>query len=325
MRFIDSPMRRSYHYASMQPAKFRFWSFPLFWFGYLAIIHFTMGLRSDHFLFVGLLLAAFAVHPKSRQWALDFFPFAIFAILYDFLRVLPKEWAGNIHIVEPYQIEVTLFSWLGFGDQFLPTEFFVTYHHAVLDVITSLIYSVHVIIPLGFATILWLKKSKDFDAFRWGFFAMNLAAFATYVIYPAAPPWYVTEYGFENLGWEALPSAAGLLRVDQLIGTPYFQDMYGRSAWLFGAIPSMHAAFPVFMALFARRLFKYGQWFFYFFSASAAFAAVYLNHHYFIDVLAGWIYAVAFYVLFAKAYATAKAAKPVKEPDSQSLYGSVAD
>jgi membrane-associated phospholipid phosphatase len=245
------------------------------------------------------MLGLFFAHPKSRQWTLDFFPFAIFGILYDFLRIFPKEWAGAIQIAGPYQIEVDIFSYLGFERGFIPTDFFIQHNHPIMDFVAGLVYGAHVIIPIGFAFYLWWRKSPSFNVFRWGFFFMNLAAFATYIAYPAAPPWYVTDYGLQNLGWDVQSSAAGLIRFDSLLGIEHFQNTYGRSAWIFGAIPSMHAGFPLFMSLFARKLLGGFRWFYYIFTVLAAFSAVYLNHHYFIDVLAGWIYAVAFYAVFS--------------------------
>lgn len=278
------------------------WLFPLFWIGYLALIHFTMGLRPEHFAVAGGLLLLFFAHSKTRQWTLAFFPFAIFAILYDFLRIYPKAWAGAIHIVEPYQLEATLFRWLGFNDGFIPTAFFVEHNHAILDVLAGIVYGLHVPMALLLALILWLRKSRNFEVYRWGFLAMNLAAFALYIGYPAAPPWYVTNFGFETLGWEAPSSAAGLIRFDNLLGVTYFQDTYAKSAWVFGALPSMHAAFPLFASLFARQELGAGRWIYYVFTLLVAFSAVYLNHHYFIDILAGWVYALAFYGVFSWCY-----------------------
>jgi membrane-associated phospholipid phosphatase len=85
---------------------------------------------------------------------------------------------------------------------------------------------------------------------------------------------------------------AGLLRVDAMLGTTYFRDLYTRGATVFGALPSLHAAYPFFglLATFRRAgpasraiQIAYAFW--------MAFAAVYLNHHWLIDVLLGIVYA----------------------------------
>jgi inositol phosphorylceramide synthase catalytic subunit len=271
--------------------------FPLIWALYLIMVHFTMGLRAEHFAVVGLILVCFFAHAKSRHFILSFMPFVLFALLYDLLRIIPKSWAGTIHIRELVVADQKIFEWLGFGPNFLPTDFFHNNHHIVLDLLCAGAYSLHILIPIGFGLILWKRKSNLLTLYCWGFFFMNIMAFATYVLYPAAPPWYVTLHGFENLGWDTIGHAAGLMRVDAWLGTPYFQNTYERGSWVFGAVPSMHAGFPVLVALFARRTLGNGRYFFYGFMVLVNFAAVYLEHHYVIDLILGWGYATITYGL----------------------------
>ena len=120
---------------------------------------------------------------------------------------------------------------------------------------------------------------------------MNLVGFATYYVYPAAPPWYVADYGLGPANMAARSSPAGAARWDALTGIHYFQGFYGRSADVFGAIPSLHVSYPLLTFLHGRELRK--RWLdaasFTLF-ALVAFAAVYLNHHYVLDVLLGVLY-----------------------------------
>jgi membrane-associated phospholipid phosphatase len=93
----------------------------------------------------------------------------------------------------------------------------------------------------------------------------------------------------------AAPSAAGALRVDALLGTHLFQNAYGHSVEVFGALPSLHVAYPALAVLlmwdapalrWARRPAVV-------YAILMCFAAVYLQHHYVIDVLLGVLYAMA--------------------------------
>jgi len=286
--------------------------YPLFWIGFLGLAHLTMGLRVEHWVFVGLLLTGYFAHPKSRSFAINFFPFQLFGILYDLLRIIPKQWAGAIHIQEPYLMETTLLKWLGIGT--LPTDFFHNHHHVVMDIVAGLAYSLHVVIPVGLGLYLWIRKSPLLQAYTWGFLALNVLAFAGYILYPAAPPWYVTLNGFENLGWDVTGSAAGLLRVDALLGFPYFEETYARAAWVYGAIPSMHAGFPIFTSLFARLCLNKGRWIFYSFAILINFAAVYLEHHYVIDLIIGWILAYASFKIIMFSLKPAEHTKLLTEP-----------
>ena len=110
---------------------------------------------------------------------------------------------------------------------------------------------------------------------------------AIYYLYPAAPPWYVEDYGFE-LHMNTPGNAAGLLRFDEFFGISLFSNMYEKNANVFAAIPSLHAAFPVILLYFGlKKKLKYASLLFLVILVGIWFAAVYTFHHYFIDVLIG--------------------------------------
>jgi hypothetical protein len=149
---------------------------------------------------------------------------------------------------------------------------------------------------MGFGAYLALFRRDEagrrlLARFGWTFLLMNIVGFATYYVYPAAPPWYVADYGLGPANLAARSSAAGAARWDAITGIPYFAGFYGRSADVFGAIPSLHVAYPLLTYLHGRELRK--RWldvasFGLFLLVS--FAAVYLNHHYVLDVLLGVLY-----------------------------------
>jgi membrane-associated phospholipid phosphatase len=128
---------------------------------------------------------------------------------------------------------------------------------------------------------------------------MNVMGFITYYIYPAAPPWYVIHYGLgpAHMFIGAEPSAA--MRFDTLFGTHFFDTMYGNSVDVYGAFPSLHVAYPLLVAWAAlvMKRFRVPAIAFYFLMC---FSAVYLQHHYIIDILLGSTYATV--ALFAVRY-----------------------
>ena len=77
------------------------------------------------------------------------------------------------------------------------------------------------------------------------------------------------------------------------MGITYFKEFYARSSNVFGAVPSLHTAYAFVAWFYARPVFPRGHWIFLAFWALMGFAAVYLRHHYTIDVLLGAIYAYA--------------------------------
>ena len=52
----------------------------------------------------------------------------------------------------------------------------------------------------------------------WAFVLLNVMAVATFILYPAAPPWYVEKYGLGPAVLNTSPSVAGAARIDQLLG-----------------------------------------------------------------------------------------------------------
>ena len=267
---------------------------------YFLVVHWSMGLRTEHLLLITFTLACYYLHPKSRRFILDFLPFALFGALYDFLRIYPKSWAGPIHVLWPHRLETALFGFHYGGEKILPTDFFITHHHAVMDLLAGATYSLHMVVPIGFAFFAWLKRHAVTRHFIWAFLLANLFAFITYIALPVAPPWYVEQYGLVPAGWSIPGSAAGLVNFDRLIGHPYFQEIYAKNAWVFGAIPSMHAGNPLLVVLYAHQVFKKGLIPLYFFMFLVWFSAVYLRHHYMIDLIAGVLYVLAAYVIIRK-------------------------
>jgi membrane-associated phospholipid phosphatase len=116
---------------------------------------------------------------------------------------------------------------------------------------------------------------------------LNALGVVTYLLYPAAPPWYVMKYGPGPADMAALPSPAGTARFDALLGISYFAKFYARNSNVFGAMPSLHAAYPTFVAWQVWRLGRGWRVGTVAFAAVVVFSAVYLQHHYILDVVAG--------------------------------------
>ena len=88
-----------------------------------------------------------------------------------------------------------------------------------------------------------------------------------------------------------VPHLAGCARFDALVGIPIFREWYGKSADVHGAIPSLHIAYPLMMAYYSLRFGALRAWSIFFY-VLMCFSAVYLNHHYILDVIWGSVYAI---------------------------------
>ncbi len=262
------------------------------WFGFL------VGLRPEHIFLYCLMVGFYYAHASTRKVALAFVPFVVYWILYDSMRIMPNYELNPVHVAEPYHFEK---QWFGINTpegRLTPNEYYETRHTPFLDITTGLFYLTWVPIPLLFA--FWLLRSNKplFLKFSYAFLFVNIIGILIYYLYPAAPPWYVEQYGFEVI-YNTPGNAAGLLEFDKLLDVGLFAGIYEKNASVFAAIPSLHSAFPVMCLLYGWRLKK--PWLNVFFSVIVAgiwFAAVYSRHHYIIDVLIGGAVAVFSYLVF---------------------------
>jgi hypothetical protein len=266
---------------------------------YFSWFYFLVGLRSEHIGLYLTLVGMYVVHPGTRRFVLAFSAFIAYWIIYDSMRIVPNYMVNPVHIAEPYYLEKY---WFGLtdsdGQRVTLNEYFRQHTTAFLDVLSGLFYLNWVPVPLIFSFWLLQNDKPLFVRFSYGFLFTNLLGFFIYYLYPAAPPWYVEQYGFEIRN-STPGNAAGLLNFDAFFGIRLFAEMYKKSANVFAAIPSLHSAYPVLCLLYGWRLQK--KWLnvlFTIFVAGIWFAAVYTRHHYVIDVLAGGIVAVAGYMLF---------------------------
>jgi len=265
---------------------------------YIAAIALLGGLRADHVL-IGLLGLLDLYNEKTRLFLSQFFPFIATGVIFDSMRYV--YWPaidGRVHVAGPYLFERR---WFGIGG-LTPNEWLDAHHTAALDLACGFAYLVYVGGYLAVAFLLFFRRRLDaLRTFALCFLVVNVLGFATYFVYPVAPPWYVTQYGLGPARMDIQPAAAAATRFDLLLGTHFFQEMYGRGVDVYGAFPSLHVAYPliaVWMVFRIREL----RWlrapvvlFFFLMCLSA----VYLQHHYVIDVLLGIGYALVTVALLA--------------------------
>ena len=87
----------------------------------------------------------------------------------------------------------------------------------------------------GFAmVVLWLKAPTHYRSARWTLVVMTIGALITYWSYPLAPPRLVPEFGF----------------VDEVAAhTSAYSQLFGTLANPYGAMPSMHTGWSVWVAV----------------------------------------------------------------------------
>lgn len=259
---------------------------------YIAAIWFLGGLKDRH-VYMGLLGFLDAYNERSRRFLKYFFPFMLTGVVYDSMRYY-YWWGieGHIHVAEPYLIEKSLFGIMEGGKLLTPNEYFQIHTWKIADFFCGLAYLIFVAWYLSAAFLLYFARNyRVLSAFGWCFFLVNAMGFATYYIYPAAPPWYIIEYGLGPAKMYISATASAAARFDQLFDTHFFDTMYSQSVDVYGAIPSLHVAYP-FLVAWVALVVKKGRVAAIAFYFLMCFSAVYLQHHYIIDIILGTLYSV---------------------------------
>jgi hypothetical protein len=258
------------------------------------------------------VVPALAFYSKgSRRLYEGLYPMWLTALLYDSMRFVKNVGVSveRVHICDLRQYELDLFGITSGGVKMTLHDYFSTHSSSFLDLYCAIPYGTFLYVSVLFATYLYFKDFVALKRYTWTFLVMNLAAFLTYHLYPAAPPWYYHAHGCTaDLAVHAY-EGTHLAAVDAMLGMHYFSAFYGRSADVFGAVPSLHVAYPLLILLEGWKHFKkVTRGLALLFAASMIFAAVYLDHHWVIDVLLGLTYATSIHAIFRAVFAWRAAA-----------------
>ncbi len=268
---------------------------------YLIWMNIVGSIKQDQFVLIAIWLVSFYSFEKSRKFILGFSIFILFWIIYDSMRIIPNYEVSTAHIKEPYELEKLLFGFDYFGKTITPNEFFLQNNNQFLDFLSGFFYINWMPVPIGFGVYLYFTNKELFIKYSLAFLFVNIVGFTIYYIYPAAPPWYVQNYGFDlHIGVKG--SRAGLERFDNLIGIPIFESIYNKNANVLAAMPSLHSAYPIIVLFysFKKGINQIAKIFFIIFLFGIWFSAVYSSHHYIIDIIAGVLIAILTLFIFEK-------------------------
>ena len=246
--------------------------------------------RSEH-LVAGVLcvVLGYATQSTSRFLA-DASPYVLVLMGYDLVRYLRGPFVTPDRVIGCglRDLELQLFS---VAPGVTLQEWLVAQARPSLDLLFAAPYAVFAYLAFGYATYLYFVDRPRMRHYLWSFAIANFVAFACWLALPAAPPWYVHAHGC-TIDVGVAPSPAGLLRVDQRLGFGYFTAFYGRAASVFGALPSLHCAYPLIGLLTAWRAARLTRLLHVFYVILMFVASMYLDHHWLVDGLAGWVLAV---------------------------------
>lgn len=266
------------------------------------------------------------VGPRSKRVFLGVMPLGVVAVFYDLMRFVKNVGLTpeRVHLCDLRALEVHYFG-IEMGDRIGTIQDWVQAHPSLpLDVFFAIPYGTFLGVAFVVALFLYFVDYEAMRRFSGAFLALNILAFATYRIYPAAPPWYFHTHGcVVDLAARA-SAGPSLARVDAWLGFRYFGGFYDRSTNVFGAVPSLHVAYPLLAIIEGFRPFgriRRAMWlkwplrsasvFFFFWMCAAA---VYLDHHWILDLVCGCVYALAVCFALRKFRVFAPDASAVEAP-----------
>jgi hypothetical protein len=254
---------------------------------YLLLSWWLIGFKPEQVWLALFFNSFYFISPITRKFILGFSIFIVFWIIFDYMKAFPNYRYNDVHIGDLYHAEQSLFGVNNNGTLLTPNEYWLQHSNTFLDILTGIFYLCWVPVPLAFATYLFFRNREGFLQFSLTFLLVNLLGFVIYYVYPAAPPWYVQEHGFEFIA-NTPGNTGGLAKFDLFFGSGIFRSLYSKSSNVFAAMPSLHASYPLIVLYYGI---KYRlKWFNLLFATIMIgiwFAAIYNSHHYVLDVLAG--------------------------------------
>ena len=239
----------------------------------------------------GALACVSIGRPPREIWQLllDWLPLVAILAAYDLTRGAADSMGIGVHFWPMIDFDRFVF----FGET--PTEWLQGHLYrpgAVMwwDIAFTLVYTSYFIVPFAVAGVLWTRNRRSFLQFTRRLLSLAIAGLATYILFPAAPPWMAGEQGLlgevhrtTGKGWEILS-----------VGTSGIFERGQAAANLVAAVPSLHMAFVALVAMFLwSRVRPAWRPLLALYPVAMGLTLMATGEHYFFDVLLGWIYAGA--------------------------------
>ncbi len=250
-------------------------------------------------LLAALLAASITSRTRLRRLAVgiavDWLPFVLALWAYDLIRGI----ADGLWLPVHYGRQIEIDRLIGFGT--VPSVWLQQHlwqgsaHVQWYDYATWLVYMSYFFGTTIVLVFLWWRSRALFWRFASAVVLLALLGCATFVLYPAEPPWMAAHQGF-------MPPLARIVQVMNghmpgvslaplwERGTGYANDV--------AAMPSLHASYTLLIAIFFFRRLRSGwRYLLFLYPLAMAFALVYTGEHYVVDIVAGWVYCIGVYAV----------------------------
>jgi PAP2 superfamily len=237
------------------------------------------------------LFVVFVTYGLAFEFIKLFSPFVALLLSYDSLRGFIPYISKHVH----YSTMIDFDDFVGNGQ--LPTVWLqhLLYHGSLrwYDFYFYGLYMLHFVVPVLFAVLVWRTRPQQYWRYVWSFVTVSYAGFITFLLFPAAPPWLAAQNGY-------IPHIEKLSTdIWWAFGVHDFPTLYAKfTPNPVAAVPSLHSAYPMLVALFVWKLYgrKWGLISF-LYPLSVWLGVVYMGEHYLFDVVGGVTYAIVSFVV----------------------------
>ena len=224
------------------------------------------------------------------RFLVDWFPVFVVLFVYDSIHNRLGRFLPPAHTLPQIRVDEAL------SGGIVPTvlmqrAFYSQAHPQWWDYAALAVYMSHFFLPAAVGLALWVRSRPRYLGYMKALVGVTTLGYLTYVVFPAVPPWLASQRG-------ALPPTHRLVReLWEHLGQHGIAETFS-GANLYAndvaAIPSLHAAYPVLIAMFfwpgsrggARAALAL-------YAVAMALVLIYAAEHYVLDILLGWLYAFA--------------------------------
>jgi PAP2 superfamily len=269
---------------------------------------------------LGLGMIAFSVtdlRHKIPRLIRDWTPLISILFLYDFLRGYADGLLFHARVTPQIRLEEALFGkpiptvwlqehlWHGGDDMHW------------WDYASYVVYVSHFVATPLILALLWTFAHDRFARYASMVCILAITGFATYVLYPAVPPWLAAERGV------IAPTTRTVGVVWRHIPIAHFSSLFENGqhyANNVAAMPSLHAGYALLATLVLWPLVpRWARVLLALYPLAMTFALVYSGEHYVVDCIAGWAYAFFSYGI-VMAVAERRAARVRRRPELEPVF-----
>jgi hypothetical protein len=259
----------------------------------------VVGLPTDPIqavVWLGLAAVAWNNHQRwtyHLRFVRDWLPVLLFLVIYTYSRGWAYTPSTAAHVYEMISMDHAIFGVT--PTVWLQQHLYDPHHIYPWDVAVSFVYFSHFVTIYVVTAVLWIRNRPLWAAFMRRWMLLTAAGLSTYLLWPAAPPWWAAKYGLiepvarlSSRGWAAigLHGAGNVMNHAQLGSNPV------------AAMPSLHFAFSLCaVAFFFNRVRKRFIPLLCLYPLAMGFTLSYTGEHHVTDMLAGALYVGASYLL----------------------------